>query len=695
MNADFYISASGNDKWSGRVPEPNRNRTDGPFATLERAREAVHAFKQTLVHPEPVTILLRGGIYSRKTPFLLSPDDSGTEAAPVTYDAFPDECPVISGGIELSGFKPNTDGLWILNVPEGMFFSQLFINGERRARARWPLQGFFKVQGGVPTGTETWAASTAGHSPEDLAKRSFKYFPGDIRPEWAEREDLEVVVLQYWMAARLRIQALDPEFQTVLFTGGSWRPLTWSFGYYLDHIKEGLETPGSWFLERRTGTLWYHPLPGENAQETKAVVPVADQLLLLEGDAASDRWVEHVHFRGLSFHFTSWVLPAEGFAYPQAELPPPAAFRATGARHCRIEQCDLAHLGGWGVEFGPGCHDLTIVRSQVRDTGAGSIKIGPTADSPLEDYDATDYIPVEESEATDHILVEDCRFTDGGHIALGPPAVWIGISGQNRVRHCEISGQFMWAVSVGWVWGYFPLTRARDNQVEFNHVHHLGTGILGTHGALYCLGTQPGTVLRNNYIHHVFSNPHWGAGEGIILDNGCSGILIENNLVHDAAAGGWGCNFNCFGNIIQNNIFAYGEKYQLTRYGDKPFGQILPNGEVFARNIVIWKDSPLFNEKDWYAFATLWDYNLYWCESGEVRMMGYSFSEWQAKGMDQHSLTVDPKFVNATARNFELTPNSPAWPLGFQALDISTVGPRGTVSHVPVHGTTKRNGGCP
>lgn len=670
----FYIGPNGNDKWSGDYPDPRQAGSDGPFATLERARDAVRAFKQAQAYAEPVTVLLRGGFYSRKTPFLLYPDDSGTEAAPVTYAAFPDEYPVISGGIELSGFKPEPDGLWTLNVPAGMFFSQLFINGERRSRARWPTQGFFKIQGGAPSGTETWAASTAGHSPEDLAKRSFQYFPGDFRPEWAEREDVEVVVLQYWMAARLRIQALNPESRAVLFTGGSWQPLTWSFGYYLDHIKEGLETPGSWFLERRTGTLWYHPLPGEDARETKVVVPVVDQLALLEGDAAADRWIKHVHFRGLSFHFTSWVLPAEGYACPQAELTPPAAFRATGARQCRIEQCDFAHLGGWGVELGPGCRDWIVAHSQTRDTGAGSIKIGPTKD------------PTREPDATGHILVEDCRFTDGGHIALGPAAVWIGISGQNRVRHCEISGQFQWAVSVGWVWDYFPLTSARDNQIEFNHAHHLGTGILGTHGALYCLGTQPGTVFRNNYIHHVFSNPHWGAGEGIILDNGCSGILVENNLIHDAVAGGWGCNFNNFGNIIQNNIFAYGEKFQLTRYGDPPpNSQPPPNGEVFARNIILWKEGPLFMEKKWPVFSTLWDYNLYWCESAEVRMMEHSFSEWQAKGLDRHSLASDPLFANVAARDFKLAPNSPAWTLGFRALDMSAVGPRENVGPGPVH----------
>ena len=117
--------------------------------------------------------------------------------------------------------------------------------------------------------------------------------------------------------------------------------------------------------------------------------------------------------------------------------------------------------------------------------------------------------------------------------------------------------------------------RARDNVIEFNHIPLLGTGFLGTHGAIYALGTSPGTIIRNNFIHHISSSGDWGAGEGITLDNGCYGIVVENNVAHDAAAGGYGSNFNCCGNFIHNNIF--------------------------ARNIIVWREGPLLKEADWPA----------------------------------------------------------------------------------------------
>ena len=38
--ADFFVSPQGNDHWSGTRPDPNADRTDGPFSGLARARDA-------------------------------------------------------------------------------------------------------------------------------------------------------------------------------------------------------------------------------------------------------------------------------------------------------------------------------------------------------------------------------------------------------------------------------------------------------------------------------------------------------------------------------------------------------------------------------------------------------------------------------------------------------------------------------
>ena len=43
----FYVSPEGRDSWSGGLVEPNRAGTDGPFATVVRARDAVRTLTAT------------------------------------------------------------------------------------------------------------------------------------------------------------------------------------------------------------------------------------------------------------------------------------------------------------------------------------------------------------------------------------------------------------------------------------------------------------------------------------------------------------------------------------------------------------------------------------------------------------------------------------------------------------------------
>jgi hypothetical protein len=54
----------------------------------------------------------------------------------------------------------------------------------------------------------------------------------------------------------------------------------------------------------------------------------------------------------------------------------------------------------------------------------------------------------------------------------------------------------------------------------------------------------------------------------------------------------------------------------------------------------------------------------------------YTFEQWKARGMDQHSVIADPLFVDPADGDFSLKPDSPALKLGFKPIDISAAGPR-------------------
>jgi len=114
----LYISRSGNDSWSGKLPIPNSRATDGPFATLERAREAVRSLKETGLFPE-------GGI----TIYVREP--SARERIDDEYHDNILQADLAAQGITRFGEVAELKE----NAAPGM---ELFFRDERMTLARWP-----------------------------------------------------------------------------------------------------------------------------------------------------------------------------------------------------------------------------------------------------------------------------------------------------------------------------------------------------------------------------------------------------------------------------------------------------------------------------------------------------------------------------------------------------------------------------
>jgi len=108
-NADFYLSPNGSDAWSGTLSNPNAQGTDGPFATLARARDAVRDLKKS--KSTNIVVLARGGTYLLEETVVFGLADSGVGDVTITYAAYPDEKPVFSSGREITGLTKVTGEL--------------------------------------------------------------------------------------------------------------------------------------------------------------------------------------------------------------------------------------------------------------------------------------------------------------------------------------------------------------------------------------------------------------------------------------------------------------------------------------------------------------------------------------------------------------------------------------------------------
>ena len=615
----------------------------GLVAAVEAARRA----------QKPVAVHLAEGEYTLTETLVLDERDS--------YTAFIGEGAVITSGRRLTDWRDEGSDIVSAAVPADERFTQLFIDGERRERTRYPEEGILLTKGSTVSGSG-WANDVEVDEKDELATRLMYFDPQDMPSGLYRMEDVEFVVLQYWMESRLYLEDMNFANGEALFKTGSWRPLTWSYGFYMENVREGLNVPGRWYHDMSENRIYYHLQEGETAETLRAAYPELTDLLRVSPASRQDG-VTDLRFEGITFSGSDGHDSGVGYYSVQAELNAPDAILLEYTDNSGFFNCRFEGLGGWGLRMLEGCNRNYVERCTFTDCGAGAIRLGSTDD------------PMYEVMKTDHITVRNNLVKDCGEFYLGSAGIWVGNCSYVDIEHNDISGPLQWAISLGWIWQVLPLHYTIGNRIAWNHVHDVGTGVLGNHGAIYLLGGCPNTVVEYNLVENVSGSEYWGAGEGFILDNGCSGITIQYNVVRNANAGGWGCNFNCFGNTIRNNIFAFGKLYQLTRYGDPPDADPAPpNGELFTQNIIIWTDGSLFKESEWYSYSTYWDYNLYWCTTGKVRFMRLALEGWQKKNLDIHSVVADPKFADAVNGDFTLADDSPAYSIGFEAFSLDGVG---------------------
>ncbi|OGV83613.1 MAG: hypothetical protein A3K19_07755 [Lentisphaerae bacterium RIFOXYB12_FULL_65_16] len=683
----LYVAPAGNDAWTGTLAEPNAGRTDGPFATLERARDELRQRRRTGGVTDGAALLVRAGEYELTKPFQLTAEDSGTAAAPIVYRAFPGEKPVLFGGKRITDFKPFKDNILQADVAaqgfKGVRFRQLYLNGERQTPARYPNTDPARPR------TGGWAFSDGKPfsmyqkpPPEQETKRDLLVRADDLRA-WAHPEDGEVNIYpRYnWGNSIVPIAAFDREKRVVTLAQDARYEMRPFDRYYVRGLFEELDAPGEWYLDHRTWTLYFWPPegPGDIAGATVRA-PLTENVIALDK-------TEYTSIRGFAIE----CCEGSGVALRDAS-------------DCQVVACTIRNIGGrsdWsaGIEIRNGTANVAF-GNDIYDVGNYGLQVSGG--------DTKTLTPA--GHCAENNYIHHTGLINGHGCGMGVGGVG------NRVAHNLIHDTARCGIFGG----------GNDNVIEFNRIRHANLDTEDTGGIYVCAG-QEGWMRRGLVIRHNFLSDILGFGRnegkwecpryswGIYLDDAICEATVYGNIVARTVLGG----SHIHGgrdHTIENNIFVDCGKQQMTWSGSKPPNTLEPQmrdkyqaykdsevyrkhyakfaalnpetdgpmgGNRFVRNIICYRDpqSSLYVANNYLPDKNECDYNLIWHSDAPLRvnLPGIApekqWEEWQKQGSDVHSVIADPLFVDPDKDDYRLKPDSPALPLGFQPIPVEKIGP--------------------
>jgi hypothetical protein len=519
---DFYVSPKGDDN--------NPGTKKLPFQTIQHAKNKAVEILEKGTDAELI-VWLADGVYQVSAPLVIETQKPMERTAKLTFKAEKGANPIISGGVKISGWGRNNDGLWEAQLPENMpGFRELFINGERAVRARFPNDGYLKVK-------------NAGAD----RRTNFFFEKGDF-PVPSNVNDVELVLLHDWSISRIAVKEinLDQNKLTAVDSIGAKNPEFFNLDhwephprYFLENAVEFLDADFEWFLDAKNNRLLLK-LPEDQDPETlKIVAPVSKGLLQLRG--TENYPLTDIHFEGIGFEHSAWNIPELGYAGVQAcHFDPrpensgwavvPAAVYAQWAENTTFKNCSFKNLGGSGLWFATGCKNCSIENSRFADISGNGIMIGEGQDRLV---DGKPWWKVAPEQVALGNTIENCIVKNCGAQFYGAVGIWCGLTAETAIRNNEISDLPYSGISIGWMWSPVP-TPCRANVIHGNHIHHI-LQILSDGGGIYMLGLQPGSKIANNHIHDVKINAGRAESNGMFLDEGTTDVLVENNLIYNIA----------------------------------------------------------------------------------------------------------------------------------------------------------------
>ena len=597
--ADFYVSTVGNDKWSGKLSEPNEARTDGPFATVNRAKKAVRLIKKDLYRN--IFVLIRGGEYQLSSTEVFTTLDSHYDSFQIVYKAYPSENPIFSSDQKITGWQlaksvtnlpAKAKGkVFVAKMPEMPLgkerFYTLFDNGKLLTRAR--SNGFEPTK--VMTGGDGGGVDWKGMVNSD---RNSLWFPSGMIKNWTNLSDIEIFVQPNvgYVTNYLTLSSVDEKSgvaQTELpstypmgkidkhlhaMDGGSCR---------VENVIDYLDSPGEWVVNTKEKLVYYWP---ENGSPGDVTFPKLANYILVDGHE-SGGIVRNIAFKDLTFTRAERDVISSKDIGLQHEWDmwnkSNAMVQFRDVEYCELSNCRLTNSGSAGVRLDLHAQSNLIKNNLIDYVGGTGILLCGYGPGKLnvnksnrilnnqihhcgEFYFQSNGIMLSQSGEN---IIQNNKLHHLPYDAIvlsGTRPMFFMLKGQNReqvgsLRTDEIASEALYQDDTlkynfnNFV--YFsqwpkssPYYHTRNNIVEDNEVFLVMQKCFDGN-AIYLSDVGDGNIIRRNYIHHLNGV---GMQQAIRTDAFIKNTTVAENVIYNCNGGG--INLKYYENNAYNNIIA-------------------------------------------------------------------------------------------------------------------------------------------
>ena len=526
-----------------------------PYGSLNEARAAVRNINKN--EYDGITVYLRGGEYRFSSPVDFTNNDSGTATCPITYKNYQDEEVYFLGSKPITGqlFTTLASGSAANRIPStvrnkilqldlsavGLSVSDygelaypgmrqyrnlapstdLFLDGEAMTLARYPNTGYMDVEtvvnaGSTPSSGGAWNSSgafTLGYSAEHAAHMD----------TWTTATDAKMYGYFYysWSDETIDLASVSASNNTITSALPSYYGVRSGEGqrFYVYNLLEELDTPGEYYIDRTTNTLYFYPPEGVDVtQKTLNLSTMTGGFVVLTN-------AKYINFNGIKFSQARgrgvYITSSSG-DYSRNNTVTDCTFTYLGASNGSagglangynngFERCTFEHIDG-GVELSGGdLATLTHGNNYVRNCYFNDFSRRKKTYNPA-------------------ILMRSMgQIAANNVIENGPHSAIMFDGPENTVEYNRISNVLLESTDAGAIYCGSNVI-ARGNQIRYNYISDIVDSIYENLDQKWCHGIYLDDEFCSADIYgNILKNIE---GFGVFI-NGGRDNTVDNNVFYN------------------------------------------------------------------------------------------------------------------------------------------------------------------